>query len=155
MGRSNRSPRGHGVKSAQYRRAVARYVIDARTLLQIIDDDVPVHPGVQLVAPSAIRSEAMDLLLADVRSDRRTDKAALEVHERVTERKMRLLNDRVTRRVAWQIARERGWDTLRDAEYLAVTRLQADALVTVDHDLAAKAEGTVPVAGLRALIDGA
>jgi len=32
------------------------------------------------------------------------------------------------RRTEWQIAREHGWDTLRDAEYLAVTRLQADAL---------------------------
>ena len=49
---------------------------------------------------------------------------------------MRLLADRVSRRTAWRIAREHGWDTLRDAEYLAMTKLQADALVTVDTALA-------------------
>jgi len=67
---------------------------------------------------------------------------------------MRLLGDRVSRATAWRIAREKDWDTLRDAEYLAVTRLQADALVTVDPDLAAKAETIVPVAPLQALISG-
>ena len=41
---------------------------------------------------------------------------------------------------------------LRDAEYLAVTSLQADALVTIDPDLAAKAEGVVPVAAVDALL---
>jgi hypothetical protein len=40
----------------------------------------------------------------------------------------------------------------RDAEYLAITRLQADALVTVDPDLTAKAAGLVPVAPFEALL---
>jgi hypothetical protein len=53
--------------------------------------------------------------------------------------KMRLLGDRVSRRTAWQIARQHDWDTLQDAEYLAVTRLQADALGMVDPRLAAAA----------------
>ena len=44
---------------------------------------------------------------------------------------MRLLGDRVSRRTAWKIAQEQGWETTFDAEYLAVTKLQADAL---DHD---------------------
>lgn len=40
---------------------------------------------------------------------------------------MRLLGDRVSRRTAWEIAREQGWETTYGAEYVAVTRLQADA----------------------------
>jgi predicted nucleic acid-binding protein len=60
--------------------------------------------------------------------------------------KMRLLGDRVSRRKAWQVAREHDWSTLRDAEYLAITRLRADALITVDPDLAATARGAVAVA---------
>ena len=72
-------------------------------------------------------------------------------HERLTELKMRLLGDRVSRRTAWRIARERGWTSTHDAEYLAVCRLQADALVTVDDALAAAAEGIVDVAPLDAL----
>jgi predicted nucleic acid-binding protein len=51
--------------------------------------------------------------------------------------------------MAWRIARQHDWATLRDAEYLAIARLQADALVTVDADLAAKAADVVPVAPLR------
>ena len=62
--------------------------------------------------------------------------------------KLRLLNDRVSRRVAWDIARAKGWDSLRDAEYLAITRLQADALVTIDEHLTEAARGIVPVASL-------
>ena len=131
---------------------MTRYVIDARTLLHLLDDDAPIPPGVQLVAPSSIRSEALQILLTDVREGRRSDDAALQTHERLTALKMRLLGDRVSRGTAWRIAREKGWDTLREAEYLAVTRLQDDALATVDRDLAARAEDVVPVAPLSALL---
>ncbi len=131
-----------------------RFVIDAPTLLHLVDHAVRVAVDVQLVAPNAIRSEALTTLLRDVAAGRRTEKEALAAHERLTEVRMRLLGDRVSRGTAWRIARERGWDSLRDAEYLAVARLQADALVTVDAGLAAKADGVVPVAPLEALLGG-
>jgi predicted nucleic acid-binding protein len=137
-----------------YPDGMARYVIDAPTLLHLVDNDLPIDPAHQLVAPNTIRSEALQLLLRDVRRGERTDRAALEIHERITELKMRLLGDRVSRGMAWRIARQQDWDTLRDAEYLAIARLQADALVTVDPDLAVKAENVVPVAPLQALLDG-
>lgn len=64
---------------------------------------------------------------------------------------MRLLGDRVSRRTAWKIAVEHGWDTTYEAEYLAVTKLQADALVTVDPRMVAMADGIVSLASLDAL----
>jgi predicted nucleic acid-binding protein len=131
---------------------VARYVIDAPTLLHLVDAEIHVDPGHQLVAPNSIRSEALELLLYDVRAGKRTETAALEVHERMTEIKMRLLGDRVSRRTAWQLARLHDWNTLRDAEYLAITRLQADALVTVDPSLAATARDVVAVAAIDDLL---
>jgi predicted nucleic acid-binding protein len=131
---------------------MARYVIDAPTLLHLLDSDLRVDPSHQLVAPTSIRSEVLQLLLHDVRHGTRIEKAALATHERVTELKMRLLGDRVSRGMAWRIAREHDWERLRDAEYLAVARLQADALVTVDAGLAAKAEHVVAVAPLHALL---
>src|ERR1700761_5513699 len=118
---------------------MARYVIDPPTLLHLVDAGLRADPGHQLVAPNSIRSEALELLLREVLTGKRAEEAALRAHERLTGMKMRLLGDRVSRRTAWQIAREHGWDTLRDAEYLAVTRLQADALITVDPSLAATA----------------
>jgi predicted nucleic acid-binding protein len=131
---------------------MARYVIDAPTLLHLVDSDLRIEASHQLVAPNSIRSEALQLLLRDVRRGTRTEKAAVASHERVTELKMRLLGDRASRGTAWRIAREHDWDTLRDAEYLAIARLQADALVTVDPDLAAKAQNVVPVAAIEALL---
>ncbi len=124
---------------------MAHYVIDAPTLLHLVDAGLHVDPGHQLVAPNSIRSEAL-------RAGKRSETAALQAHERMTEMKMRLLGDRVSRRTAWQVARQHDWDTLRDAEYLAVTRLQADALVTVDPRLAAVAPDVVTVAAIDDLL---
>jgi predicted nucleic acid-binding protein len=121
-------------------------------LLHLVDAELHVDPGHQLVAPNSIRSEALELLLHDVRAGKRTEAAALAAHERITEIKMRLLGDRVSRRTSWQLARQHDWDTLRDAEYPALTRLQADALVTVDPSLAATAQDAVAVAALDDLL---
>ncbi|GAA2037804.1 hypothetical protein GCM10009740_32240 [Terrabacter terrae] len=131
---------------------MARYVIDAPTLLHIADEDLPVVASHQLVAPNSIRSEALEQLLRDVRAGRRTEKEALHTHQRITELKIRLLGDRVSRRTAWDIAVAHDWDSLRDAEYLAVARLQADALITIDEIFAAVAAKVVPVAALRDLL---
>ena len=130
-----------------------RYVLDAPTLVHLIAEGVPINPQHQLVAPNLIRSEALALLYAAVRRGELTEAQALQHHERLTELKMRLLGDRVSRRTAWKIAREQGWETTLDAEYLAVTRLQADALVTIDPGLAAKARDLVPMAPLAALTE--
>lgn len=69
----------------------------------------------------------------------------------MAELKMRLLGDRVSRRTAWGIAPEQGWESTYDAEYLAVARLQADSLVTVSTEMRAKAQNIVPLASLDAL----
>ena len=130
---------------------MARYAIDARTLLYIVANDIEIDPDHQLVAPNLIRSQALTLLLADVRSGNITEQVALQHHERFTALKMRLLGDRVSRRTAWKIALAHGWDTTFDAEYLAVCQLQADALITIDPTPAAKAEGIVSLAPLEML----
>jgi predicted nucleic acid-binding protein len=126
-------------------------VIDAPTLLHLVGNDVRVSPKHQIVAPNLIRSQALSLLLEAVRRGDLPEDLALQHHERLTELKMRLLGDRVSRRTAWKIAREQDWDVTYDAEYLAITRLQADALVTVNPALAVKAKDVVPVAPLEAL----
>ncbi|MDX6301767.1 MAG: hypothetical protein QOF53_2981 [Nocardioidaceae bacterium] len=141
-----------GHDSAASLMSVTRYVIDSPTLLHVIDDDLPIDPSHQLVAPNFLRSEALERLLHEVREGRRTEKAALQCHQRMTALKIRLLGDRVSRRTAWDIAVAHDWDTLRDAEYLAVTRLQADALITIDEALAAAAANIVPVAALSDLL---
>lgn len=130
---------------------MARYVIDPLTMLRIVTADVKIHAGHSLVAPSPVRSQALALLYERVRSGDLDEAEALRLHEQLTTLKIRLLGDRVSRRTAWRIAAQNDWPSIASAEYLAVTKLQADALVTVDEALAAQADGIVPVAPLEAL----
>ena len=123
--------------------------------MHVVDEDLSIHPSHQLVAPSSIRTEALGLLLREVRAGKRSDREAMACHDKMTQLKMRLLGDRVSRRTAWQIARERGWVSLRDAEYLAVAMLQADAFATIDLDMVRKAQALVRVASVDELESGA
>jgi predicted nucleic acid-binding protein len=139
-----------GIRPA-YRASMTRYVIDAPTLVHIVAHGIRPSPKHQIVAPAFIRSQALSLLFERVRNGDLSEDLALQHHQRLTELKMRLLGDRVSRRTAWRIASEHGWETTCDAEYIAVTQLQADAMVTVDPALAAKARDVVKIADLDAL----
>ncbi|PQZ92305.1 hypothetical protein CQ018_12435 [Arthrobacter sp. MYb227] len=130
---------------------MTRFAIDPPALLAIVRSGTPVHPGHQLVAPHAIRTAALELLLAEVEAGTLDEAGALPLHESMTAVKIRTLGDRVSRGTAWKLARKHGWDSLGDAEYLAVGVLQADALVALDAQLAARASGIVPLAPLPAL----
>jgi hypothetical protein len=70
----------------------------------------------------------------------------------ITTTRIRLLGDRMSRGTAWRLARELDLADTGPAEYLAVTRLQADALITLDPSLAALANDVVPLAPLDALL---
>lgn len=130
---------------------MTRYAIDAPTLLQLVADNFGADVKHQLVAPNLIRSQSLSLLFEAVQQGRLSEDEALQRHERMTEMKMRLLGDRVSRRTAWRIAREQGWESTYDAEYVAVAKLQADALVTTSPELLVRAEGIVSLAPLEAL----
>jgi predicted nucleic acid-binding protein len=134
---------------------MTRYVVDAQALLQLASTGLRVHPDHQLVAPSSVRSASLSLLYDQVRRGELAEDEAMRLHERITELKVRLLGDRVSRRTAWRIARAHGWDAIGDAEYLAVALLQADALIALNEGLARQANGIVPLASLDALLSGA
>lgn len=130
---------------------MTRYAIDAVTALRLVADGIDPGPAHSLVGPSLLRSEALSALYRSVRSG---ELDAVEGRRRlsgIATMRIRLLGDRVSRQTAWRIAEEHGWDDTRDAEYLAVATLQADALVALDPRLAALAEGIVPLAPLEEL----
>ena len=87
---------------------MARYTIDAPTLLHLVAEDLDCDTTHRLVAPNIIRSQALSLLFAAVAAGEMTEETALERHRRLTQLKMRLLGDRVSRRTAWKLAREHG-----------------------------------------------
>lgn len=119
----------------------------------LADNSRKVSPAHQLVAPNSIRSLALDILIQRMRNAELSESEAMTLHERMTELKIRLLGDRVSRRTAWQIALENNLNTVGLAEYVAVATLQADALVTFNPDLATIASGLVPLAKLTDLFE--
>ena len=80
-----------------------------------------------------------------------TADVARERLARIGRIKIRLLGDAVLRRRAWEVADQLGWASTYDAEYVALTQLQADAFVTLDAELARSVEGIVATASIDAL----
>ena len=70
---------------------------------------------------------------------------------RINSLKVRFLGDKVLQRTAGKVADQLGWDTTFDAEFVALTQLQADAFVTSDSDLAQEVCGLVKTATIDAL----
>lgn len=130
---------------------MTRFVIDPLALLAIVRTNTPIYPNHQLVAPHSIRTEALELLLAEVEAGTLGESEALVLHDAMTSLKIRTLGDRVSRSTAWKLARTHGWGTLGNAEYLALGVLQADALVALDPQLAAQAVSILPLAPLSTL----
>ena len=65
---------------------------------------------------------------------------------------IRLLGDSVLRRTAWKVADQLGWSSTYDAEYVALTQLQADAMITLDAELARSVAGLVATASIDELL---
>jgi len=130
---------------------VTRFVVDCETLLRIAAGEVEVAPGHQLVAPTLVRSQALAALYG---AARRGEISAAEGIERVTRMnslKVRFLGDRALQRSAWRVADGLGWETTFDAEFVALTQLQADAFVTSDRELARAVSGLVVTAPVEVL----
>lgn len=129
-----------------------RCAIDAVTALRLVQDDVALGARRPLVGPAVLRSHALSMLYRDVRRGVLDEKTARAGLESLATLKMRLLGDRVSRATAWRIARELDTDDTTVAEYVAVAVLQADVLVAGDADVAAAADGRIPLASYDDLL---
>jgi predicted nucleic acid-binding protein len=130
---------------------VTRFVVDCETLLGIAAGEIEVAPGHQLVAPTLVRSQALAALYEAARREEISAPEGLERVTKINSLKVRFLGDKVLQRVAWKVADQLGWETTSDAEFVALTQLQADAFVTSDRDLARAVSGLVETATVEAL----
>lgn len=127
-------------------RAVTRFVVDCETLLRIAAGEIEVAAGHQLVAPTLVRSQALAATYEAVRRGEIATAEGLERVTRINSLKVRFLGDKVLQRQAWKVAEQLGWETTSDAEFVALTQLQADVFVTSDRDLARAVSGLVETA---------
>ena len=130
---------------------VTRFVVDAGAVLHLAAKELEVSAKHELLSPTLVRSQTLSLLHVAVARGALDAAVAREQLTRVGRMKIRLLGDAVLRRRAWEIADELGWDSTYDAEYIALTQLQADAFVTLDKKLARSVRGLVETASIDAL----
>ena len=132
---------------------MTRFAIDTLSALRLVREDIVVSEAHQLVAPNVLRSRVLSHLYRAVRQEALSREEAREQLDRLTSMRVRLLGDRVSRAVAWKVAEQLDWDDTTNAEFVAVAKLQADAFVTLDEDLARSVEGIVTIAPFEALLD--
>jgi predicted nucleic acid-binding protein len=130
---------------------VTRFVVDCGVVLRLVSEGIEVSAEHDLLAPTLLRSQTLSALHEAVHGGEIPPDVALDRVARIQAMPIRLLGDAVLRRNAWRIADELGWAETYDAEYVALTRLQADAFVTLDRELVRRLEGIVPTATIEAL----
>jgi predicted nucleic acid-binding protein len=134
-----------------WRYPLTKFVVDSSAVLHLASVEIEVPDKHKLLAPTLLRSQTLSALHeAAQRGDVPAD-VARERLARIGRMPIRLLGDAVLRRRAWEVADRLGWASTYDAEYVALTQLQGDALVTLDADLARSVEGIVETASVDAL----
>jgi predicted nucleic acid-binding protein len=131
---------------------MTRYVIGPDVAIRLAADQAVIRPDHQILAPTLLRSQLLSLLYQAVRRGEMTRKDADRRLDYVRGLRIRLLGDRVLQRAAWNVANQLDWPDTSAAEYVALAQLQADALVTLDQQLASAVRTLVTVASVDALI---
>lgn len=131
---------------------MTRYGIDALVAIRLAEEGRRAPDEDSLVAPGVLRSDALRILYTEVRAGQRAEGEALDLIRAIAGIPMRVLADKVSMRTAWTIAAGLGLADPVPAAYLAVTRLQADALIALDPHLQALADGVVPIASPSILL---
>ena len=130
---------------------MTRFVVDAGAVLALVSTGAEVADAHRLLAPTLLRSQTLSALHEAVQRGEIPADVARDRLARIGRMPIRLLGDAVLRRRAWDLADQLGWASTYDAEYVALTQLQADALVTQDGELARRVAGIVALASLDVL----
>jgi predicted nucleic acid-binding protein len=130
---------------------MTKFVVDAGAVLHLASAGVEASAEHELLAPTLLRSQTLSLLHEAVQRGELPAEVARERLTRIGRMPIRLLGDAVLRRRAWELADQLGWDSTYDAEYIALTQLQADAFITLNAELARSVEGIVETASIDSL----
>ncbi len=130
---------------------MTRFVVDCGVVLHLASEGIEIPDEHELLAPTLLRSQTLSALHEAVHGGTLPPDLALEQLKRIRAMAIRLLGDAVLRRRAWDLAEQLGWAETYDAEYVALTQLQADAFVTLDAKLARRVKGIVPTATIEAV----
>ena len=128
-----------------------KFVVDTSAVLHLASEGIEVASAHKLLAPTLLRSQTLSALHEAVERGEVTADVARDRLTYIRGMKIRLLGDAVLQRRAWELADELGWASTYDAEYVALTQLQADAFVTMNAKLARSVKGIVEIAPIDEL----
>jgi len=130
---------------------MTKYVIGPDVAIRLARDEAVIRDEHQILAPTLLRSQMLSLLYQAVDRGEMAKKDAERRLNYVRRLRIRLLGDRVLQNAAWKVADQLGWRDTFDAEYVALTQLHANALITLDQKLAHAVKDLVAVAPIEAL----
>jgi predicted nucleic acid-binding protein len=130
---------------------MTRYVIGPDVAIRLAGDEAEVPDGHHLLAPALLRSQMLSLLYQAVRRGEMIKEDAERRLFYVQGMRIRMHEDYLLQKAAWKVAGQLGWPDTFDAEYVALTQLEADALITLDRQLAGAVKDLVTVAPVEAL----
>jgi predicted nucleic acid-binding protein len=130
---------------------MTRYVIGPDVAIRLAGDEAVISDGHHMLAPALLRSQMLSLLYQAVHHGEMTREDAERRLFYVEGMQIRLHEDYLLQKAAWTVAEQLGWSDTFDAEYVALTQLEADALVTLDRQLADAVKDLVTVAPVEAL----
>jgi predicted nucleic acid-binding protein len=122
------------------------FVVDAQVAINLATDRATIPPQHSLTAPTLLRSQTLALVYESVHRGDIDERTGRKILDDIRGLRIRLLGDRSLQDHAWRLAAKLNWPNTFQAEYIALTQLQADALVTVDDKLAAAARAFVKIA---------
>ncbi len=130
---------------------MTKFVVDAGAVLHLASAGIKVRDTHKLLAPTLLRSQTLSALHEAVQLGELSADVARDRLAHIRRMRIRLLGDAVLQRRAWDLADQLGWASTYNAEYVALTQLQADAFVTLDAKLARSVKGIVETASIDAL----
>lgn len=115
------------------------FVIDAPVAIDLPSRGAAIPAEQSLAAPTLLRSQVLAHVYGSVRCGEIDERTGRKVLDDIRRLRIRLLGDRSLQDHAWRIGAKLNWPDTYQAEYIALTQLQADALATADPHLAAAA----------------
>ena len=130
---------------------MTKFVIGPDVAVRLAQEETEIPEEHELLAPTLLRSQLLSLLYQAVQQGEMTEKEAEHRLAYVRGLRIRLLGDRVLQKNAWKVAEQLGWSDTFDAEYIALTQLQADAFITLDGNLASAVKDLIELVPFKVL----
>lgn len=131
---------------------MSTFVIDAPVAIKLATDGSTIPPDRSLTAPSLLRPQALALVYESMHRGEIDERAGRRILDDIRGLKIRFLGDRSLEDHSWRLAVTLNLSDICQAQYIALTQLQADALVTFDDELATTASELVKTASVADIL---